>query len=102
LPRADQTMHQSASLAPGGGITNGGEGPSLVNHYQFPRLDFASDLWHHVAMNYKRGWVAITVLAALIWAWLCVQANYLAYYLFAPRLDRCRWAKIPWASGAEL
>ena len=37
-----------------------------MNHYQFPRLDFASDLWHHVAMNYKRGWVAITVLAALM------------------------------------
>jgi hypothetical protein len=36
-------------------------------------------------MNFKRGWVAITVLAALIWACLCVQANYLAYYLFAPR-----------------
>lgn len=36
-------------------------------------------------MNRKRGWIAITVFAALIWASLFVEANYFAYYLFAPR-----------------
>jgi hypothetical protein len=56
-----------------------------VNHFRFPCFDFASDLCHHVAMNCKRGWLAITVFAALLWAFLFVQANYFAYYVFASR-----------------
>jgi hypothetical protein len=36
-------------------------------------------------MSCKRAWMAITLLAALIWTCLFAEANYLAYYLFAPR-----------------
>jgi hypothetical protein len=83
--RAGRSGVATQSLKPGVyGVNNGpAEAEPFPNRFHASILGLTCGIMS--PLNYKRGGIAITVFAALLWACLFVQANYLANCVFAPR-----------------